>query len=60
VTSAYKMEYRRLSTNEIYKGTEYVYTGPLIRLLMEMRFEFVQSIRLDYSFMDVYIKRRGD
>jgi SAM-dependent methyltransferase len=57
---AYKMEYRRLSTNETYEVTEYVYIGPLIRLLMEMRFEFVQSIRLDHSFMDVYIKRRSD
>ncbi len=57
VTSAYTMEYRRLSTNETYECTEYVYIGPLIRLLMEVRFEFVQSIRLDQSFMDVYIKR---
>jgi SAM-dependent methyltransferase len=59
-TSAYTMEYRRLSTNEIYEGMEYVYVGPLIRLLMEVRFEFVQSIRLGYSFMDVYMKRRSD
>jgi 2-polyprenyl-3-methyl-5-hydroxy-6-metoxy-1,4-benzoquinol methylase len=58
--SAYKMKYRRLSTNETCEVTEYVYTGPLIRLLLEVRFEFVQSIRLDYSFMDVYIKRRSD
>jgi 2-polyprenyl-3-methyl-5-hydroxy-6-metoxy-1,4-benzoquinol methylase len=56
-TSEYKLEYRRLSTNEIYKATEYVYVGPLIRLLMEVRFKFVQSIRLDRSFMDVYLKR---
>jgi len=54
---AYKMEYHRLSTSETYEGTEYVYIGPLIRLLMEVRLEFVQSIRLDHSFMDVYIKR---
>jgi SAM-dependent methyltransferase len=59
VIGAYKMEYRRLSTNETYEATGYVYTGPLIRLLMEVRFEFVQSIRLDHSFMDVYIKRRA-
>ena len=56
-TSAFKMEFRRLSTNETYEGTEYVYTGPLIRLLLEVRSEFVQSIRLDHSFMDVYVKR---
>jgi len=60
VIGAYKMEYRRLSTNETYEATGYVYTGPLIRLLMEVRFEFVQSIRLDHSFMDVYVKRRAE
>ena len=54
---AYKMEYRRLSSDEIYEGTEYVYIGPLIRLLMEVKFQFVQSARLDHSFMDVYVKR---
>jgi len=59
VIGAYKMEYRRLSTNETYEATGYVYTGPLIRLLMEVRFEFVQSIRLDHSFVDVYSKRRA-
>jgi SAM-dependent methyltransferase len=53
---AYKMEYCRLSTNEIYEVTEYVYIGPLIRLLMEVKFEFMQSIQLDHSFLDVYIK----
>jgi SAM-dependent methyltransferase len=57
VIGAYKMEYRRLSTNETYEAAGYVYTGPLIRLLMEVKFEFVQSIRLDHSFMDVYVKR---
>ena len=60
VISAYKMEYRRLSTNEVYEGTEYVYTGPLIRLLMEVRFELVQSIRLEHSFVDVYTKGQSD
>jgi SAM-dependent methyltransferase len=59
-TSAYTMEYRRVSTNEVYECTEYVYVAPLIRLLMELRFEFVQSIRLDHSFMDVYTKRCRD
>ncbi len=56
-TSTYKMEYRRLSTGEVYEATEYVYVAPLIQLLMEIRFEFVQSVRLDRSFMDVYVKR---
>jgi 2-polyprenyl-3-methyl-5-hydroxy-6-metoxy-1,4-benzoquinol methylase len=59
-TSAYKMVYRRRSTNETYEAVEYVYVGPLIRLLMEVRFELVQSIRLDRSFMDVYLKRRAE
>ena len=54
---AYKMEYKRLSTKETYECMEYVYIGPLVRLLLELRFEFVRSIRLDHSFMDVYIKR---
>ena len=56
-TSTYTMEFRRLSTNEVYEATEYVYVGPLIRLLMEIRFEFLESVQLDHSFMDVYIKR---
>ena len=55
--SAYTMEFRRLSTNESCEVTEYVYLGPLIRLLMEAKFKFVQSIELDYSFIDVYTKR---
>jgi SAM-dependent methyltransferase len=55
--SAYKVAYRRLSTGETYECTEYIYVGPLIRLLLEARFEFVQSIRLEHSFMDVYLKR---
>jgi len=58
-TSTFKMEYRRLSSNETYEYTGYVYTGPLIRLLMEVRFEFVQSIRLEDSFMDICVKRRS-
>jgi SAM-dependent methyltransferase len=57
VTSSYTMEYRRLSTNETCVCTEYVYVGPLIRLLLEVKFEFVQSIKLGHSFMDVYIKQ---
>jgi len=60
VIGAFKMEYRRLSTDETYEATGYVYTAPLIRLLLEVRFEFVQSIRLDHSFMDVYAKRQTE
>jgi ubiquinone/menaquinone biosynthesis C-methylase UbiE len=55
---AYKMEYRHLSRNETYEAIGYVYTGPLIRLVMETRFEFEQSIRLERaSFLDIYSKR---
>jgi SAM-dependent methyltransferase len=54
--SAYKMEYCRLSTNEVYEVTEYVYVGPLIRLLMEVKFEFIESKQLAHSFLDVYTK----
>jgi len=43
VDSAYKMEFHNLSTNETYEGTEYVYVGPLIRLLMELRFGFLSD-----------------
>jgi len=54
---AYKMEYRHLSRNETFNYTGYVYTGPLIRLVMQTRFEFEQSIRLDRaSFLDIYLK----
>jgi SAM-dependent methyltransferase len=55
---AYRMEYRHLSRNETYEAVGYVYTGPLIRIIMEERFVFEQSIRLEKaSFMDVYSKR---
>jgi SAM-dependent methyltransferase len=57
VTSAFKMQYHRLSTDETYECTEYVYVGPLIHLLMEGRFELVQSTALGHSFMDVYVRR---
>jgi SAM-dependent methyltransferase len=55
---AYKMEYRHLSRNETYEAVGYVYTGPLIRVVMEERFKFEQSIRLEKaSFVDVYSKQ---
>jgi ubiquinone/menaquinone biosynthesis C-methylase UbiE len=58
VLGAYKMEYRHLSRKDTYDAIGYVYTGPLIRLLLETRFEFRQSIRLDRaSFLDIYLKR---
>jgi 2-polyprenyl-3-methyl-5-hydroxy-6-metoxy-1,4-benzoquinol methylase len=53
---AYKMEYHRLSTNETYQVTEYVYIRPLIRLLLEERFTFIRMIQLEHSFLEVYTK----
>ena len=58
--SAYTIDYCRLSTNETCEVTEYVYVGPLIRLLTEVKFEFIESIKLEHSFMDVYIRRWSD
>ena len=55
-TSTYKMEFQNLTTNEVYQVTEYVYVGPLIRLLLEIRFDFIQSIHLDHSFLDIYTR----
>jgi 2-polyprenyl-3-methyl-5-hydroxy-6-metoxy-1,4-benzoquinol methylase len=60
VDGAYRLEYHRLLTDETYECTEYVYVGPLIRLLMEQRFEFVRTIQLEHSFLDVYTKHRSD
>lgn len=57
VNSTYKMEFRRLSTDETYECTEYVYVAPLLRLLLEPGFKLSQSIRLDHSILDVYTKR---
>jgi SAM-dependent methyltransferase len=55
---AYLAEYRHLATGEVFEGTGYVYTGPLIRLVLEPRFERTQSIRLgEMSFMDIYRRR---
>lgn len=56
-TSAFTMEFKRLSTGEIYEGKEYVYTAPMIQLLMGVKFNLIQSIKLDHSFLDVYIRQ---
>jgi SAM-dependent methyltransferase len=56
VDSSYTMEYRHLTSDELYVGKEYVYVGPLIRLLMEIRFEILQSVQLEHSFLDIYRK----
>lgn len=55
---AYLSEYRNLSTGETYECPSYVYTGPLIRIVLESRFRFEQSIRIaEASFLDIYAKR---
>lgn len=57
VTSAYTMVYRHLSGNETVEYVGYVYTGPMIRLVMEAKFQLERSIRLcEERFMDVYVK----
>lgn len=59
--SAFKMEYRHLSSNETYLATGYVYTRPLIQIILKERFELEQSVRLsEKSFVDVYVKRHSD
>lgn len=58
VLGAYLSEYRNLTTGETYECTSYVYTGPLIRIVLESRFHFEQSIQLaEASFLDIYAKR---
>lgn len=42
--SAYKMEYRHLSSNEVCIYTGYIYTKPLIQILLEANFELERSI----------------
>ena len=55
---AFVMEYRHLVTGQVHEPTGYVYTGPLIRLLLEGRFDLVRSIRTGESrFLDVYVRR---
>jgi len=58
VMSAYKMEYRHLSSNETYVYTGYIYTRPLVQITLEASFELERSIQLsEWSFLDVYVKR---
>jgi SAM-dependent methyltransferase len=55
---AFLVEYRHLASGQTYEGTGYIYTGPMIRLVMETGFELERSIRLsEKSFLDVYRKR---
>jgi ubiquinone/menaquinone biosynthesis C-methylase UbiE len=58
VRGAYLSEYRHLVTGEVYEGTGYVYTGPILRILLEAGFDFDRSVRLgEGSFLDLYVKR---
>jgi SAM-dependent methyltransferase len=55
---AFVSEYRHLVTGQVYEATCYVYTGPLIRVLLEVGFDFDRSIRLsESSFLDVFVKQ---
>jgi SAM-dependent methyltransferase len=55
---AFMAELRHLASGETYEATAYLYTGPMIHLMMEDAFELERSIRLSKSgFLDVYLKR---
>ena len=55
---AYKAEYRHLTSGETYEARGYLYTGPMIHMMMEAAFELESSVRLSESgFLDVYRKR---
>lgn len=55
---AYLSEYTNLTTGESYECTAYIYTGPLIRIVLEARFRVEQSIQLaEARFLDIYAKR---
>jgi ubiquinone/menaquinone biosynthesis C-methylase UbiE len=58
VRGAYLSEYRHLVTGEVYEGTGYIYTGPVLRILLEVGFDFQRSIRLgESSFLDIFLRR---
>jgi SAM-dependent methyltransferase len=55
---AYVSEYRHLVTGQVYEATGYIYTGPVLRLLLEVGFGFDRSIRIgESSFLDLYVKQ---
>jgi hypothetical protein len=55
---AYLSEYCHLVRGETYQAASYIYTGPLMRLVMESRFALERSIRLsEQNFLDIYRKR---
>jgi ubiquinone/menaquinone biosynthesis C-methylase UbiE len=57
-TGAFTADYRNLTTGETYEATCYIYTAPMIRILLDVRFAFDRSMRLSESrFFDVFVKR---
>ena len=55
---AFVAEYRHLVTGQVYEATGYIYTGPMIRILLEVGFDFDRSIRLsESSFLDIFVKQ---
>jgi hypothetical protein len=57
VRGAYVSEYRHLVTGQVYEAAGYIYTGPVLRLLLEDGFGFDRSVRLgEASFLDIFVK----
>ena len=55
---AFMVDYRHLVTGEVYEGTCYVYTAPIVHVLLEVRFTFDRSIRLSEGrFLDIFVKQ---
>ena len=55
---AFMADYRHLGTGQVYEATCYLYTGPMMRVLLEVGFDFDRSIRLSKSsFLDVFVKQ---
>jgi ubiquinone/menaquinone biosynthesis C-methylase UbiE len=58
VRGVYLSEYRHLVTGQVYEATGYIYTGPVLRVLLEVGFDFHRSIRLgENSFLDLFVRR---
>ena len=57
VLGAYLSEYRNLTTGEAYQCPGYIYTGPLIRIVLESRFRLERSVQLgEARFLDIYAR----
>jgi SAM-dependent methyltransferase len=58
VRGAFVSEYHHLATGQYYEATSYVYTGPLLRVIMDAYFALERSIRLsEMSFMDIFLRK---